>query len=123
MEIVRDRILDAVKQQHQSYLQDYLSEKDLNKPGQLFDPVDLALFVCGRLQTDNEWLLDKLAAINNKSSGCSRCQQVSKQIEKCTDEGAANIANFQDKRVQLMLLLEAQDKETSEIRNNEDFSF
>jgi hypothetical protein len=61
------------------------------------------------LQTDNEWLLDKLAAINKKSNGCNRCSQVCDQIEKCTDEGAAVIANFQDKRAELMQLLEFQD--------------
>jgi hypothetical protein len=32
------------------------------------DPVDLMLFICARMQTDNNWLVDKLAETEEEKS-------------------------------------------------------
>ena len=56
-------LLQAVKNNHPSYFKAYLSEKGAQQPGQKFDPIDLSLYVCTRLQGDNDWLVDKLAQV------------------------------------------------------------
>ena len=61
MKVTGDRILQTVKTHHASYFKAYLNEKGLQQPGQMFDPIDLSLYVCRRLQGDNDWLVDKLA--------------------------------------------------------------
>ena len=49
---------------HASYLEAFLSEKqEAGDSKQLFDPIELALYICRRLQTDNDWLVDKLASV------------------------------------------------------------
>ena len=54
---IRDRILPIMRDQHTSYYMAFLEERGLNKGGQLFDPVDMNLYVCKRLQMDNDWLV------------------------------------------------------------------
>ena len=64
MQIVRDRILKAAQTRHVSYLQAFLGEKEASAQGQgltAFDPIELAIYISRRLQTDNDWLVDKLA--------------------------------------------------------------
>ena len=68
MELVRDRILKTVQARHASYFKAYLSEKGLTTPGQMFDPIDLVLYVSTRLQSDNDWLVDKLAQLESVRS-------------------------------------------------------
>jgi len=46
MEKIRDRILLAVQSKHASYFKAYMGEKGLRKPGQMFDPIDLSLYIC-----------------------------------------------------------------------------
>ena len=50
-----------MRDQHTSYYMAFLEERGLNQGGQLFDPVDMNLYVCKRLQMDNDWLVSQLA--------------------------------------------------------------
>ena len=64
MKLVRERILKAAQSKHVSYLQAFLSEKEQEakaEEGFTFDPIELSLYISRRLQTDNDWLVDKLA--------------------------------------------------------------
>ena len=67
MHFVRERILQSVQIRHASYLEAFLSEKqEAGDSKQLFDPIELALYICRRLQTDNDWLVDKLASVEKQ---------------------------------------------------------
>lgn len=64
---VRERIVKTAQSRHSSYLEQYFQEKGCSVQDeasmQQFDPIDLALYICRRLQTDNDWLVDKLAMV------------------------------------------------------------
>ena len=55
--MTNNRVINAVKTRHNNYFTQYLEERGTTT----FDPVDLALYVCNRLQIDNDWLIEKLA--------------------------------------------------------------
>ena len=62
MQVIRERVLQTSKTHHASYFRAYINDKGLQQTGQL-DPIDLSLYVCKRLQGDNDWLVDKLAQV------------------------------------------------------------
>ena len=43
-----------------------MNERGLQQPNQNLDAVELSLYVCKRLQGDNDWLVDKLAQVEQQ---------------------------------------------------------
>ena len=66
MQVVRDRIVQTVQAHHASYFKAYLNERCLQQPNENLDAVELSLYVCKRLQGDNDWLVDKLAQVEQQ---------------------------------------------------------
>jgi hypothetical protein len=50
--------MPEMRDKHSSYYVAYLEERGLSKGGQMFDPIDLTLYIARRLQQDNDWLVD-----------------------------------------------------------------
>jgi hypothetical protein len=46
----------------------------------VFDPIDLALYVCNRLQLDNEWMVEKVRKLEGKQ--CGACPGLLQQIDE-----------------------------------------
>ena len=62
--------MKTVQARHTSYFEAYLAEMGANAEGSgadlaevTFDPIELSLYISRRLQTDNDWLVDKLAQV------------------------------------------------------------
>ncbi len=77
---MRDRVLTAVQSRHSSYFKSYVSERRLEQEGVSFDPIDLALYVCNRLQLDNEWITEKLSKLDTLK--CGKCECLMDEIDE-----------------------------------------
>ena len=64
--MVKERIINAARSRHPSYLKAFLSEKGLTDTNCHFDAIELSLYIGRRLQTDNDWLVDKLAQVEKQ---------------------------------------------------------
>lgn len=66
MQQVKERILKVCQSKFASYLTLFLNDKGISDPSQPFDAVELSLYICRRLQTDNDWLSDKLSMVEKQ---------------------------------------------------------
>ena len=99
LKVIKDRVVNAAHNRHLSYLRAFLSEKGLTDATEQFDPIDLTLYTSGRLQTDNDWLVDKLEQLEqqhvkdeeiwlermrielDKARHCDECQMLTNRID------------------------------------------
>jgi len=88
MRLIKDRILKAAQSRHASYLKAFISEKGVSEEHHAFDSIELTLYICRRLQTDNDWLVDKLAQVERQRAAdeeiwAQRLKHESEKNQRC----------------------------------------
>ena len=67
MKVIKERVIAASQKRHLTYLRAFMQENDLSETSDHFDPIDLALYISQRLQTDNDWLVGKVEHLEQQT--------------------------------------------------------
>mmetsp|Transcript_4325 Transcript_4325/g.4092 ORF Transcript_4325/g.4092 Transcript_4325/m.4092 type:complete len:157 (+) Transcript_4325:859-1329(+) len=107
-----------MKEKHETYFRSYCEDLGINDDKvYLIDPIDAILFISDRMQSDNNWLVDKLAeAEETKSRYFQQCnpQEKMRQMQDLIDSSLKSqqvLESFNFQRNEYLITLEGEGKE------------